>query len=241
MKNSISILLIATLSLLFASCESSLSDEEISNPAVISPQIIVSKDRDYRGLVSYTYECVLADKGGARVALKNGSVSMNSTQMILTKDLIGSYYTLTTKYVPYLLGTKYTFKVLMANGASYDAVITTPVIDLSALAAPEMVAKTSNMFIQWAGIDSNVTMYLSLKIYYRLDGQEKFFTRIVEVPNPMAAMFTLTPDQFLSPTGSTYGVEVGLNAEIEGTIDARFGRSRKAIARQSVSKLVGVQ
>lgn len=241
MKNSLSILILAALSFFLASCESSLSDEEISNPSVISPQIIVSKDRDYRGLVSYTYECVLADKGGARVALKNGSVAMNSTQMILTKDLIGSYYTLTTKYVPYVLGAAYTFKVQLANGASYDAVVTNPVVDLSALAAPQNVSPSSNIFLQWAGIDSNVTMSLSLKIYYRLNGEEKFFIRTIDVPDPKAAKFTLTPAQYLSSAGSTYGVEITLIAEIEGTVDWRFGRTRKAVARQSVSKLVGVQ
>ncbi|NUN70369.1 MAG: hypothetical protein HUU02_11725 [Bacteroidetes bacterium] len=223
------------------SCESPLSDAEITDPGLIAPEVTVVKSRDYRTIVSYAYECIIRDKDGKFVVLKNGSVLLNKYAMNLTESLFDyKYYSLPGTTIPYSLGKPYIFTVRLANGSSYDAVVVTPVIDLSALAAPANVTPPEQMFLQWAGIDSNVVMHFELKIYYRLNGEQSMTQRSIDIPAPKAAKFYLTPEQYLSPVGTTYGVEVTLVAELEGTIDPRFGKNGKATARQSVSKLVGV-
>ncbi len=222
------------------SCQSPLSNTDITDPSTLQPQIQVIKSTDSTGSM-YNYRADIYDRQSRYVELKDGGVSVNGEQLILVRSLLGSYYLTDDHIVKYQFNTKYNFIVTLSDGSQYTASVTTPSTELSNFFAPSEQVKTQNMRVSWTNPDTGATMYFMLTIYFKTDTSAGVQSNKVSIPNPRLGTFDLTPSDFVATQGTSTAVDITLNSEDQGQIDSRFYFSSRAYSHQMITKSVNLK
>lgn len=220
--------------LLFSSCESALSDMEITDPGVLQTHFVVERALLDDGSVLGSLSATILDKNLASVELKNGQVKVNGQTMSVTELL-----NITTYHIPgadVSLNTDYNFEVVLANGERHTGTVTTPTSTFTAVSVPETSNTDSDLTISWQDT------YVYDDLIISLD----FTTATGAVVGPT---FTLTPEQmqqgsfvvpksnFATPAGIT-SVNITLTGATYGTIDPEFRSGSGTISRMRVEKKV---
>ncbi len=237
---SISIITLLVLTLVILSCESPLSEEGVSDPSLIQPKIQVQMESDYKGSTYFRYRCKIYDKDLKAVELKGGGVKVNNYNMILIKDVLGSYYLLDDSQIKYELNTNYNFTITLSDLSQYYATVTTHSDSIREFIVPIKQSKTKNMEVTWKGYIDNSLMYFTVTSYFQTDTTKGINTHRVEIPKPSLGMFELQNSDFIYKDGNTYMVDLTLHSEIDGTIDNRFYVNRRAFSHQLITKTIEI-
>ncbi|MFA6455645.1 MAG: hypothetical protein WCW40_02395 [Bacteroidota bacterium] len=235
------IILLIVISLALNSCESPLSEQAVSDPKLIQPVVQVMKELDYKGTTYYRYRCDVYDKYMRSVELKDGRISVNGENLIVVKDLFGTYYMIDDARVKYASNSVYKFVITLSDQSQYNASVTTHKVNLTGFNAPASHNKTQNMNLTWSGIDSSATMRLTITSYYTTDTSSGFRTSNMEISNPKLGAYTLAPSNFVVENTNTYRVDITLHSEVDGTIDSRFYINRRAFSHDMITKSVVLQ
>lgn len=234
-------LIAAGISAILCSCESPLSDTEITNPGLLAPVISVERTQSKDGTIEHEYTCYLYDKSLQLVQLKNGSVSVNGAPMPHKKGLLGSYYSTTASSVPYALSTKYTFTITLADQKGYTASVTTQDALLNNFTAPSEVVHTNAMQVSWSGHDPKAELSIEILSHFRTDTSTGSQFKSFVLPVNIGTTYQIPPSQYLADMGTTTSVDLVLNSEITGTIDSRFKNGRKIMSVQRIGRSVTVK
>ena len=217
------------------SCQSPLSNTDITDPSSLQPQIQVIKDTDSTGSI-YNYRADLYDQHSRYVELKDGGINVNGEQLILVRGVLGSYYLTDDHIVKYQLNTKYNFIITLSDHSQYTASVTTPSAELSNFGVPTEQDSTQSMKVSWVNPDTSATMYLTLVIYFKTDTSAGFQSSKVVIPNPHLGTFDLPPSDFLAKQGKSTAIDITLHSEILGQIDSRFFFGSRAYSHQMITK-----
>lgn len=224
--------LLATL--FFSSCESPLSDVEITDPGTLITTFSVDRTMLDDGTVNTGLSATLLDKNLASIELKNGQVKVNGQEMSVYELLNISTYHIPEATVS--LNTQYNFEVVLANGESYAGTVMTPDKTFTSFTVPTNATRDSDLTISWQDV-------------YVYDE----FIITTDLTSPTGAVvgpqFTLTPEQmhagsfvipkstFATPEGIT-SVKIALVGVEYGTIDSKFHSGSGTLSRMRVEKNV---
>lgn len=222
------------IALFFSSCESALSDIEITDPSLLQTHFVVERTMLENGTVASSLHATIFDKNLASVELKNGHVKVNGQQMS-----VGEILNISTYYIPSAtvdLNTDYDFEVVLANGQIHTGTVTTQAKTFTSLTVPSTASVDSDLAISWTEVYAHDVLTISLG----------FTTPTDTVAGPT---FTLTPEQmtagsfvipksnFSTPEGIT-SATITLNGAKYGTIDPKFRSGSATISRMRVEKKV---
>lgn len=218
----------------FTSCESPLSDVEITDPGTLMTTFAVERSLLDNGTVLNSLQATLLDKNLASVQLKNGHVKVNGQEMSVAEVL-----NISTYYVPSAtvnLSTNYDFEIVLANGDSYPGTVTTPAKAFSAVTAPATSTADSDLTISWD--DPQVYDEFLISLGLTSPSGTVAGTTFSLTPEQMAAgSFVIPKSSFATPAGIT-SVTVTLLGIDYGTIDSKFRNGSATVSRMRAEKKI---
>jgi hypothetical protein len=158
MKN---LVLLTAVSLLLVSCKenSPLSDVEIINPALISPEITLSKHENELGRTNTSVKVYLNDKNNNSIDLLKGSVQLNNTTLGVHTEFGGApYYSL--ENIELVPKRKYRFNIKMAHEKVYPCSINSPEKTLGELNVPDYHDRNTPLILNFGKLNSTGTEYV---------------------------------------------------------------------------------
>ena len=238
--------LVIAVSLLLNSCteDSALSDVEISDPSIIAPYILVSRNIDENNNFNSKTEVWLYDKNGNSIELKKGEVRLNHMRMNLKKLAITNapYYSGENIVSKVELNTNYSFEIELSDGKIYSANVQTQAKDINQLSLPSNYNKQNDMDISWQEIYLHDKMDVQLNRYFMTNtsGGQSFITLNIPSTNILKGTYTITKDNFNNLDGNCYKAIITVSGIKNGTIDNRFNSNRKIISGYSIAKEISV-
>jgi len=142
---------------------SALSDVELSDPKLISPEITITKTINKRGREQTDLVVFLNDKNNNSIDLLKGGVKMNNEALGIQTEWGGApYYTLNNLKLS--ANTNYTFVVTLANDNSYKCSVTSPRGLISSFLVPEYHNINNDLNVSWGKLNSSAYTSYSLEI-----------------------------------------------------------------------------
>ena len=216
MKN-LALLAFALLFLMGCKENSPLSDVEIINPALISPEITLSKHENELGRTNTSVKIYLNDKNNNSVDLLKGGVQLNNTPMGVHRELGGApYYAL--DQIELLPQRKYLFNIKMANDKAYPCTINSPEKILSELNVPQYHNRNTPLVLNFGKLNNTGTEYI-LEISSD-GGLEEMLLNSFEI----AAGRCVVPPRLFSfmRKGKQNDVLITLTSITSGNVDPKF-------------------
>ncbi len=228
--------------LLFVSCNSPLSDTNVTDSSLIQPVFVVAKSVDNNGARSVDYSVDIYDKNANLVTLQNGGVKLNGYQMNIKPDLIGGeFYDLSGESeLRFTAGTTYTFSVTLADGSQYNGTVQSQSVDLYEFDVPSAQSRTQDLIVRWRDTDPSSRMTIELTVYSRTDSSEGNSSTTLDIPNPQAGIFTIPATQLSTNQGTTYKADVTLISEKSGSVDPHFMSGSAALSRLTYTRTVAL-
>lgn len=196
---------------------SPLSDVELNNPALISPEITLSKHENELGTTNTELIVYLNDKNNNSIDLLKGSVSLNNKPLGVHTEIGGApYYSLDNiELVP---KRKYEFQIKLADEKTYPCTIYSPEIALGDINVPEYHNMGSPLVVRWGNInESGTDYYLELGNENRTEEIRLSSTQIkvgnYAIPSDVLALVT---------NGQRDDVFITLRSVTSGKIDPKF-------------------
>jgi hypothetical protein len=220
--------------LFFSSCESPLSDVEITDPGVLQTHFVVERALLDNGTVLSSLNAIILDKNLASIELKNGQVKVNGQQMSETEIL-----NISTYYIPAAtvdLNTDYEFEVVLANGQSHSGTVTTQEKTFTSLTVPSASSVDSDLTISWQDVYVHDDLIISLNLTSPA-GTVPGATFTLTAEQMQAGSFAIPKSNFATPTGIT-SATITLTGARYGTIDPKFRDGSATISRMRVEKKV---
>ena len=231
MKN---IVILTFALLLFVGCKenSPLSDVELINPALISPEITLSKHENELGRTYTSVKVYLNDKNNNSIDLLKGGVKLNNTPLGVHTEFGGApYYSL--ENIELLPKRKYLFNIKMANDKAYPCSINSPEKNLGELNVPDYHNRNTPLVLNFGKLNRKGTEYV---LEIRSDeGLEEILLSSFEI----GASRCVIPPQFFSfmRTEKQNDVLITLTSITSGKVDPQFnGGSIKIV--ESISRQV---
>ena len=152
------IVLIATPVLIIGCKENSaLSEVELNNPRLISPEIVITKHVNELGREKTSLVVYLNDKNDDSIDLLNGSVSLNKKTLGVYFNGEAPYYSLGN--VGLIAQRNYTFNVRLADGQVYPCSINSPKKLLTNMSVPDYHDIKSPLIVSWSNTNESNTGY----------------------------------------------------------------------------------
>jgi len=211
--------LMALAPLLFVGCKenSPLSDVELINPALISPEITLSKHENELGRRNTRVKVYLNDKNNNSIDLLNGSVDLNNTPLGVHTEFAGApYYSL--DHIELLPQRKYLFNIKMANDKAFLCSINSPETILGELDVPDYHDRNAPLILNFGKLNKTGTKY-ALEI--RSDeGLEEILLSSSEI----AAGRCIIPPRLFSfmSKGKQNDILISLTSISTGNVDPKF-------------------
>ena len=228
------LILLTFASLLFVGCKenSPLSDVELINPALISPEITLLKHENELGITNTSVKVYLNDKNNNSIDLLKGGVLLNNTPLGVHTEFGGApYYAIDNiKLVP---ERKYLFDIKMANDKAYPCSINSTERALDKLDVPDYHNRHSPLVLSLGKLNKNGAKY-TLEIRSD-DGLKQIQLNSSEIEGGMC----IVPPRLLSflHRDKQNDVLITLMSTTSGNVDPRFnGGSIKIV--ESISKQV---
>lgn len=219
---------------MFASCDSALSDVEVTDPSLLMTNFIVGQTVFDDGSTAESLHATIFDKNLASVELKNGKVRVNGQQMSMTEILNIKTYHIPGASVD--LNKTYEFELILPNGDVHRGTVTSQPKALTAVTVPTDPSINEDLTISWQETYAHDDFIISVNLT----------SPSGTVPGPT---FTLTPSQmeegsfvipkstFATPAGIT-SATISLTGAAYGTIDPKFRTGSGTISRMRLEKKV---
>ncbi len=206
---------------LFFGCKenSALSDVELSDPNLISPEITITKTLNERGKEQTELVVFLNDKNNNSIDLMKGGVYLNNEKLGVQTEWGGApYYTLNN--IELSANTNYNFSVTLANDNSYQCSVTSPRDVIHSFVVPEYHNINKDLTVSWGGLSSSPSTSYSLEI----ENGETFAETISLSPsiinNGGYVLSSRVLNQFCE--GSREDFTITLKSTTNGKVDHRF-------------------
>lgn len=234
-RYAVHLLAYTTLSLLFTSCESELSDVEITEPGLLRPFFQVGYTMSNDGAVSSYLTTTVFDKENKLfgIELKNGQVKVNGDPMKVTyTTLLKPTYSIPVPNVN--LDTEYIFEIVLPDKQRYAAKVKTPPKTFAAITVPSTSSADKDLTISWGdiGVHDDITIAVTIN-------KDSASTKYIDVKKAQVASgsYTIPKSTFAKPR-VIFSVMIKVISKIEGTVDSRFTKGSSVIASTSVEKHV---
>lgn len=141
---------------LLIACSSPLSDLEVTDPDLLHPTFTVEKTINDGGNSNNSITAYIADKNGASVELKNGTVKCNGDAMKYT--LLNYQGEGKVKS-----GKTYEFEVVLPNESSYKGTVS-GAKEIKGIQWPKSLEKNKSVHMKWLpGKGKNITLILNVQ------------------------------------------------------------------------------
>ena len=161
--NKFASLIVVPILLLGCKENSALSDVELSDPKLISPEITITKTLNNRGREQTELVVFLNDKNNNSIDLLKGGVTLNNEKLGIQTEWGGApYYTLNN--LELYANTKYNFVVSLANDNSYNCNVLSPGDLIKSFNVPEYHNMNNDLSVSWGNLTSNASTRYALEI-----------------------------------------------------------------------------
>ena len=161
--NKFASLIVVPILLLGCKENSALSDVELSDPKLISPEITITKTLNNRGREQTELVVFLNDKNNNSIDLLKGGVTLNNEKLGIQTEWGGApYYTLNN--LELYANTKYNFVVSLANDNSYNCNVLSPGDLINSFNVPEYHDMNNDLSVSWGNLTSNASTRYALEI-----------------------------------------------------------------------------
>jgi hypothetical protein len=190
MKTQFAILGAAALLLTLAGCRqrSVLSDVELTDPSLLSPDVVLERTTGADGKAETTVHAYALDKNGDAVEIKNGGVTLNGEALAVDYKMVNNvpfYRPANPRKATLEPGTTYRFEFELSDGKRYACEIVSQRRALTRLEAPSPHPKDKPMTIRWR--DDSDDDYLTLEIETTVKRDNVETIEHDEVPIPQDA------------------------------------------------------
>ena len=156
-------LIIAPVLLFGCKENSALSDVELSDPKLISPEITITKTINKRGKEQTDLVVFLNDKNNNSIDLLKGGVKMNNEALGIQTEWGGApYYTLNNMEL--YANANYNFVVTLANDNNYKCSVTSPGGLINSFSVPEYHNINNDLNVSWGKLNSSAYTSYSIEI-----------------------------------------------------------------------------
>jgi len=156
-------LLFASILLFGCKENSALSDVELSDPKLISPEITITKTINKRGREQTDLVVFLNDKNNNSIDLLKGGVKLNNEALGIQTEWGGApYYTLNNLKLN--ANANYNFVVALANDNNYKCSVTSPGGLINSFSVPEYHNINNDLNVSWGKLNSSAYTSYSLEI-----------------------------------------------------------------------------
>jgi hypothetical protein len=156
-------LIVASFLLFGCKENSALSDVELSDPKLISPEITITKTVNKRGREQTSLVVFLNDKNNNSIDLLKGGVKMNNEALGIQTEWGGApYYTLNNMEL--YANTNYNFVVTLANDNNYKCSVASPGDLINSFLVPEYHNINNDLNVSWGKLNSSAYTSYSLEI-----------------------------------------------------------------------------
>lgn len=153
------IALLVSAFLLFGCKENSpLSDVELNDPKLISPEITITKTLNHRGKEQTELVVFLNDKNNNSIDLLKGGVLINNRPLGVSFDGEAPYYG--TSIINLITEKEYSVKIKLADDKSYPCIVKSPKKLLGPLNLDEYHNMTKPLVVYWDYNNNPNTKYL---------------------------------------------------------------------------------
>ena len=212
------ILLLLAPALIFGCKENSpLSDVELNNPALISPEITLTKHENELGRTNTELVVYLNDKNNNSIDLLKGNVSLNNKPLGVRTEVGGApYYSL--DHIELVPKRKYGFQIKLADEKTYPCSIYSPEVALGDLSVPEYHNMSSALVVGWGNLNEVGTDY-----YLELGNEDRTQEIRLSSIQTKVGSYAIPPDVLaLISNGQRSDVLVTLRSVTSGKIDPKF-------------------
>lgn len=219
------------------SCDSPLSDVEVTDPSLLMVNFAAEKSIAADGTVLGALTATVFDKNLASVELKKGTVKVNGKQMSITEIV-----NIKTYYVPQAsvsLDTNYGFEMTLADGTVYNGLVKTPAKGLTSVTVPASPAINEDLVISWTDVAVHDDLIITLNLTSPA-GTTPGATFNLTEDQMAAGTFTIPKSSFTTPAGIT-SATITLTAVEYGTINSKFRSGSGTISRMRIEKKVTFQ
>lgn len=226
LKTKYFLLIFSLLLFLLSACvqDSAISDVEISDAKLIQPQISLLKSIDRYNKATHSIACLIYDKNGNLVRIKNGSVYVNGYEMELVDYAFSvdsaQYYSAQNVYPEVKPEFDYNFEIELSDGKLYQADIVTQK-DLWQLNVPERHNISNDLTISWKEISDSISV--TTTIYFVEAGRNKQIEtqRELSEDDLTNGSYTIKSEEFLQFT-NPYEISISVESFKEGIISESF-------------------
>ena len=216
MKKIILLLLAPTL-MLGCKENSPLSDVELNNPALISPEITLTKHENELGRTNTELVVYLNDKNNNSIDLLKGSVSLNNKPLGVHTEVGGApYYSL--DHIELVPKRKYVFQIKLADEKTYPCSIYSPEVVLGDLSVPEYHNMSSALVVRWGNLNEVGTNY-----YLELGNEDRTQEIRLSSIQTKVGSYAIPSDLLaLLTNGQRSDVLITMRSVTSGKIDPKF-------------------
>ena len=232
------ILLLLSPALIFGCKENSpLSDVELNNPELISPEITLRNHKNELGRTNIELVVYLNDKNNNSIDLLKGSVSLNNKPLGVRTEVGGApYYSL--DHIELVPKRKYEFQIKLADEKTYPCTIYSPEVALGDLSVPEYHNMSSALVVRWGNLNEAGTDY-----YLELGNEDRTQEIRLSSIQTKVGSYAIPSDVLALLTNGQRGdVFITLRSVTSGKIDPRFnGGSIQIIESVSEQVTLGLE
>ena len=212
------ILLLLAPALMFGCKENSpLSDVELNNPSLISPEITLTKHKNELGRTNTELVIYLNDKNNNSIDLLKGSVSLNNKRLGVHSEVGGApYYSL--DHIELVPKRKYEIQIKLADEKTYPCTICSPEVALGDLSVPEYHNMSSALVVRWEKLNESGTDY-----YLELGNEDRTEEIKLSSIQTKVGSYAIPSDVLALLTNGQRGdVLITLRSVTLGKIDPKF-------------------
>jgi len=212
------ILLLLAPALMFGCKENSpLSDVELNNPALISPEITLTKHENELGRTNTELVVYLNDKNNNSIDLLKGSVLLNDKPLGVRTEIGGApYYSLDN--IELVNKRKYVFEISLADNKAYTCTINSPEKPIGQFNVADYHNVGTPLVVSWDRLNANGSIY-----YLEIRNEDR--TEEIELSSIQTKVgsYAIPSDVLaLINNGQRSDVFITLKSVTSGKVDPRF-------------------
>ena len=218
---------------------SPLSDVEVSDPGLISPEITLTQSISESGRTETKLIVYLNDDNNNSIDLLKGGVALNGTPLGVRTGSFGEgdapYYSLDG--VQLIPKTKYSFQITLADDRSYSCIVTSPKQLISGVTVPEYHNMNRPLTVSWNKFSADKRFNCVLEISSDGELKKEIDLNSSDVRSGKYVIGSSVLREI--NTGERSDFVIALTSTNSGKIDPKFdGGSIKII--QTISKQVTI-
>jgi len=200
---------------------SALSDVELSDPSLITPQITLQKTINENGKEKTKLKVYLNDKNGDGIDLKKGSVKLNKQALNSQTDgsLLSAAPFYTIKNLELINNRKYTFVITLADDKNYTCYINSPKTTFNNLVVPEYHNKNKNLTISWTG---KVSSNIKTSHYLKIKNQGVLLQKIALNSDNLKNRKLIVNSRIFNQIKNRAEITITLESKTSGKVDKKF-------------------